>query len=396
MESTEELERLLVSTETDRVEKTISRNKTDKFCEAICAFANDLPGHSLPGFLFIGARSNGAADGEAISEELLTNLGDLRSNGNIQPMVSLTVHRLRLNGGDMAVVRVLPSDLPPVRYKQEVWIRSGPRRCRANEQDERVLIERRVHRARTFDALPCLEASLEDLSLTLFRETYRPAAISAEVIEENHRPIEHQLGSLRFWDHRAMCPTHAGVLLFGKDPVFFLPGAYVHYVRYSGTSIGEDVAEERRISGSLLSVLDSADRLAAALPRSRPVTITAGGREQLRADFPTVALRELFMNAIIHRDWSSNTPVRITQYDDRIEVLNPGGLFGGLRRDELRMGTSAYRNPVIAEAARVLGYVNRYGRGLSRADAALANNGSPPLQVETTEGWFLATVRAPS
>ena len=77
---------------------------------------------------------DGQLSGLKVTDELLQSLGSLRSEGNIQPMPALTLSRFSLTGGDVAVVEVLPADLPPVRYKGRVYVRVGPRRATASEQ----------------------------------------------------------------------------------------------------------------------------------------------------------------------------------------------------------------------------------------------------------------------
>ncbi len=124
-----ELAALVADVESDRSERTITTTNTDKFGEAICAFANDLPNHRQPGYLFVGAREDGTASGTPITDQLLQNLAALRSDGNLLPQPRMHVTRKQLGGGEMAVVEVFPSDLPPVRYKQRIWIRVGPRRA---------------------------------------------------------------------------------------------------------------------------------------------------------------------------------------------------------------------------------------------------------------------------
>lgn len=385
-----ELERLLRSDETDRVEKTVSLKDTDKFCEAICAFANDLPKHQAPGYLFVGARPDGTASGAAITDQLLQNLGALRSDGNIQPMPVMVVQRVALGGGEMAVVQVQPSDLPPVRYKQQVWIRVGPRRDRASEQEERLLIERRTTLAKTWDARPCRESSLDDLALELFTLVYRPAAVDQRVIQENHRSMEHQLAALRLFDLRAACPTNLGVLLLSVDAQRLFPGAYVQVVRFAGPTNDTDVVLDRRISGDLRTILSELRGLSNDLAGMRPAV--AGTREQPAFAYPPVALQELLFNAVIHRDYEYNTPIMVNHFSDRVEIVSRGGLYE-LTEDEFPEG-QGYRNPVLAEAARVLGFVNRYGTGIARAAEALKRNGSAPLEFKHAAKGFAVTVWA--
>ena len=125
----DELSKLLAEAEADRIERTTSIKDTDKFSEAVTAFANYLPNHRLPGYLVIGVNDDGTPSGLEVTDQLLQNLGGLKSDGNIQPLPSLNVAKFSLPGGDIAVVEVLPSDLPPVRYKGRVCVRVGPRKA---------------------------------------------------------------------------------------------------------------------------------------------------------------------------------------------------------------------------------------------------------------------------
>jgi ATP-dependent DNA helicase RecG len=391
----EELEQLLRDDETDRSERTVSTEKTDKFCEAICAFANDLPNHRRPGYLFIGARPDGTASGAQITDRLLQSLAGIRADGNIQPLPTMAVQKWALGGGEMAVIEVMPSDLPPVRYKGQVWVRVGPRRAIAQEAEERILNERRAALARTWDARPCREATLSDLALDLFATSYRPFAVARTIIDENHRSMEDQLAALRLFDLRAACPTNAAVLLLGKDPRHFFPGAYAQHVRYDGPTQAARVLRDRPFSGDLLSVMRGLDELAKDTAGSRPVPAATGLGDREVFDYPPRALHELLMNAVIHRTYESTTPIMINQFTDRLEILSPGGLYGDLTAEQFPRVT-AYRNPVIAEAAKVLGFVNRFGRGIDVAQADLAHNGSPAAEFNVQINHFLVTVRTPA
>ncbi len=181
---------LIADLESDRIERTLSTTNTENFSQAVCAFANDFPGHLQSGYLLIGVLDDGQLSGLKVTDELLQSLGALRSEGNIQPMPALIVSRFSLTGGDVAVVEVLPADLHPVRYKGRVNLRVGPRRATASEQEERILTERRFAHALTFDALPCLDSALAELSEDRFRLTYLRHAVSEEVIAENGRPLK--------------------------------------------------------------------------------------------------------------------------------------------------------------------------------------------------------------
>lgn len=141
----------------------------------MCAFANDIVNSRSPGYLLIGVDDkSGKASGLQVTDQLLPNLAALGTDGNILPAPTVLTYKIALSdgSGEVAVVEVRPSDLPPVRYKGLVRIRRGPRKGIANEQEERLLAERRVANALTFDALPCTGSTLAELALDLFTVTY--------------------------------------------------------------------------------------------------------------------------------------------------------------------------------------------------------------------------------
>ncbi|WP_031598655.1 RNA-binding domain-containing protein [Ferrovum myxofaciens] len=384
-----QLKILLIDLESDRIERTESTTNTDKFCQAICAFANDLPNHRQPGYLLVGVKDNGSLSGLVVTDELLKNLGGIRSDGNVLPQPMMNIAKFSLENGEIAVVEVFPSDLPPVRYRGRVHIRVGPRKAVANEQEERALSERRVALAHSFDARPCTEATLDEVALGQF-DAYRREAIDPETIAANHRSIEQQLASLRLYDPDRSCPTHAGILLFGKNPRFFMPGAYVQYLKLPGTELIDIPEDQAEISGDLNSVLRELEGRLKLIIQTTMRAISAL-EEKLLPDYPEWALRELLMNAVMHRNYDSNTPIRFYVFSDHIEIQSPGGLYGEATPENFPTRNS-YRNPVIAEAMKSLGFVNRFGYGVQRAQALLSQNGNLPAEFEFDEHSVLVKI----
>ena len=205
MQTTDEIRKMLHDIENDRVERTISTTNTDKFGQAICAFANDLPNHRTPGYLFLGVTDDGEVSGMKVTDELLKNIAAIRTDGKIQPQPSMVVEKVSLPEGDIIMVEVQPHVCPPVRYKGRVWIRVGPRKGIASEADERILMERRRMSVSSFDSLPCLQAKLEDLDLQLFKHYFLPRAVEDDVLKEDERDVRYQLSSYGFYDTRYDC-----------------------------------------------------------------------------------------------------------------------------------------------------------------------------------------------
>lgn len=389
-----ELQQLLTDPETDRVERKESITDGGKIREAICAFANDMPGHALPGVVFIGVKDDGTCANLAITDQLLLTLADMRSDGNILPLPTMTVQKKTLLGCELAAIVVLPSLFPPVRYKGRIWIRVGPRRANASEEEERRLSERRRAQNLPWDLQPLSLASLNDLDLDLFERTYLPAAVAVDVLDQNHRTVEQRLMSLRFVSVDHIVPTVVGLLALGKSPADFVPGAYVQFLRVGGTELADPILDQRVCHGPLSELVRGVDDILASHIRIA-TDITSGSTEMRHPDYPISALQQLVRNAIMHRDYeTSNAPTRITWFDDRIEIQNPGGPFGQVTVANFgQPGITDYRNPNIAEVMRTLGFVQRFGVGIQVARRQLADNGNPVPEFDVQPNHVLATVR---
>ncbi len=381
MITSEEISDLLKSTESYRVERTISTSNMDKFCEAICAFANDMPGSRKNGYLIIGANDDGSIAGMTIDDALLKKIAGIRSDGNILPLPAMSVERFVFPEGELLVAEVRPSDLPPVRYRGRAFIRIGPRRDIATDAEERILAERRCSFMATFDATPCLNAKIEDLDIDYIKSSYLPKIFDSETLAEDKRDIKDQLASIHLFDRDNDCPTYAGIILFGKNPKYFLMGDYVQFVRFAGKDKGGEILNERQFDGPLYKMLPSLESFVKdAIITQRPVPESLF-RERTVWNYPEGAIRELVMNACMHRDYQSNMPIRIYQFDDYIEIMNAGGLYGEVRPENFP-SVNDYRNPLVAEAMRIGKYVNKFNRGITRVQEMLKENGNTPAEFD--------------
>jgi ATP-dependent DNA helicase RecG len=370
-----DLEHIFSDTESYHIERTTSTDNTDKFCQAICAFSNDLPGSGMNGYLIIGVHDNGELSGLKVDDKLLLQITNIRTDGNILPQPVMTVEKFSFDDGDVLVAEIQPSKFPPVRYRGRVWVRVGPRKSIASEAEEKILTERRLSNIHTFDAMPCLGTTMADLDVPLIKKEFLSKAIAEEVLAEDKRPIEEQLISLGFYDLRYNCPTNGAIILFGVNPERYLHGSYVQYVRFKGKDRAGDIINEHKFSGNLCKGLTKIDTfIETSISQKRPIPVSVL-REETVSKYPYWATRELLMNSVMHRDYETNAPVLFYEYDDRIEVQNPGGLYGKVSPANFP-NVSDYRNPFIAEAMKVLGYVNRFSRGIYRVQKELVENGN--------------------
>ncbi|MFC0864308.1 ATP-binding protein [Sphaerimonospora cavernae] len=241
-----------------------------------------------------------------------------------------------------------------------------------------MLTERRSALDGPFDGRSVPGSMVDDLDLRLFRSTYLPSVVPADAIEEDGRPEELKLACVRMTD-LAGTPTVLGLLVLGLDPSAFIPGAYVQFVRYDGTGPEAPIADDQEIRRNIVDIAGRLDALLRGHIHTRVVEVD-GFRERQQPDYPFAALREVCMNAIMHRNYeTSHAPVRILWFTDRIEVTNLGGPYGQVRPDNFDR-VCDYRNPSLAAAMKSLGYVNRFGRGIGRIQAALRENGNPDAE----------------
>ena len=373
--SDQELEAMMTDLESDLVERKPSGADRSAIRRNLCAFANDLPGHGRPGVVLIGVRDDGTCANVGVDDRLLKPLAQMRDDGNIIPILSMTVQRRRLSNCDLVVVEVQPATNPPVRYQGRAWIKVGPTTRQANPDEERQLAERRRSGDQPFDLRPARDASLDAVDLDYARTRLLPQAIAQDVLEQNRRPLEQQLQSLRLLTGGH--PSWGALLAMGRDPQSWIPGAYVQFLRIDGTVITDEIKARNELTGRLEDVLRRMEDLI-EINVSVQTRIDERSREHRHPDYPVVALKQLAHNAVMHRAYEgTNAPVRLYWYADRVEILSPGGLYGRVSASNFGQGDTDYRNPLVAELMHHLGFAQRFGLGIPLAKQALAENGNP-------------------
>jgi len=250
------------------------------------------------------------------------------------------------------------------------------------------LNEKRRFKDLSPDIRPINDASLRDIDELLFRRTYLPSALDREVIEQNHRSLEHQLIAVKFaHPGPPIHPTVLGLLAVGKQPTDWIPCAYIQFVRFDGNTLSDPIRDQKELRSAMPDLLSEID----SILKSNIQTSTdfTSGRTEVRvADFPIVALQQMMRNAIIHRSYeNTNAPVRVYWFNDRVEIQNPGGPFGQVTKENFgKPGANDYRNPNLAAVLKELGYVQRFGVGIELTRQEMRKNGNPPpeFQIEDT------------
>jgi ATP-dependent DNA helicase RecG len=183
----------------------------------------------------------------------------------------------------------------------------------------------------------------------------------------------------------------------GARPRDFIPGDYVQFLRFDGTLLTDPVSDQKEVDGPLPGLLRLLEEVFKA-HISVGSDVSSGVLEMRHPDYPIVALQQLARNAVMHRDYeSSNAPVKIYWFDDRIEIHNPGGPYGQVTRQNFgQPGITDYRNPNLSAALKSLGFVQRFGIGIELARKELEKNGNPEPEFQVEEAHVCAILRRTS
>ena len=379
----------LLGRESERVELTAAAKDAAKVGKAICAFANDIAGSGEPGYVVVGANDDGSCANITVDDELLKRLSEFRNDGKILPQPIISVTAKVLNGCQVAAVEVAPAYSPPVRYNGRCWIRVGPTTREATADEERKLSEKRREGDLTFDQREVRpHVAITSLDMRYFDVEYLPKAVAPEVLAQNNRTTEDQMRGLRFLSDGGK-PNYACLLCFGSDPRHWLPCPYIQFVRFGGEEmVGSPVQNQKAINGNIFHQIEMAESLL-SINISEPMDLS-GSRHVVTSDYPLEALKQYIRNAVMHRDYEAATPIRVYWFSDRIEITNPGELYGSA---SITKGLTGYRNPVIAEALKAADFVERFGYGIPLAERAMKRNGNPPPEYEIGHGHFRVTLR---
>lgn len=164
--------------------------------------------------------------------------------------------------------------------------------------------------------------------------------------------------------------TLSATLLFSPYPQAYFPQLCITAIVVPGTELGENgVAGERfldnqRIEGNIPDMLSGALQFVKRNMRTKTIINEKTGQREDRTDYPVTAIREAVINALVHRDYSIHTegmPIQLIMFQDRLEIRNPGGIYGRMRVDQLGKVQPDTRNPVLASALEVMHITeNRY------------------------------------
>lgn len=315
------------------------------------------------GTLFIGVADDGSVSGlDAAAVRRLNQLISNAASQHLRPPVHSLTENVQTAQGLVMVVTV-PDGLnkPYMDLQGRVWVKSGSDKRHVTAREE---LQRLFQRAGLVyaDVVPVAGTSVADLDEKAFAAYFnRRYGQSSELAG---LPLEQLLQNLGLGDGREL--TLAGLLLFGRQPQRWRPAFLVKAVAFPGTSLADSrYLDSEDISGTLLEQFKGSF---AFIRRNLHHVQRGRGFNTLgELEIPEVALEELLVNALIHRDYFTSASIRILVFADRVEIASPGHLPDSLSIEAIRQGRTNRRNPTLTEhAAQILPY-RGLGSGIPRA-----------------------------
>ena len=241
------------------------------------------------------------------------------------------------------------------------YVRVGATTCKATPE---VIHELRwKSRGHSSDEIPLYTAdaqTIESTSFTYFLSSRNKNIVN--VAKHDNRNIFELMKSYKLlWEenHR-FYPTLAGILLFSQKPQYYLPEAFVICSHFQGTQ-GRQALATRDCTGTLFQQVN--DCMAFLKERLYYSFDIKKSRREEKLEIPETALREIVINALVHRNYQIPAPCKIAIYADRVEIFSPGNFPGPIQTDNLELGVTYIRNPVICNVFREAGYIEKLGSG---------------------------------
>lgn len=358
----------------------------DALAAELAAFAN-----SGGGTLLIGVNDDGSLAGlDAVELRRLNQMLSNASSQHVRPPVHPHTENVPTHAGLVMVVAV-PNGLakPYLDQQGRIWVKQGAdkRHVTAREELQRMFQRGGLVHA---DVVPVAGTSSADLDELAFRR-YLAKHYSANPADGAvaDLPLDSLLQNLGLGDGLEL--NLSGLLLFGRNPLRWRPAFTIKAVAFPGTRITDTrYLDSQDISGTLPQQYTEA--LAFIKRNLHRVQGNQGFNSPGMLEVPEIALQELLVNALVHRDYFTSASIRILVFTDRIDIISPGHLPDSLSVDDIRHGKSNRRNPTLSEHAfRLLPY-RGLGSGIPRA---LDEWPQIELIDETSGNQFTARVQRP-
>jgi len=256
----------------------------------------------------------------------------------------------------------------------------------------KLLEERELIRLTPFDATFCRDATVDDLDFDgITRFLVQARRGRSFPLPEESPPLD-VLAHLNLLDRGR--PTHAAVLLFGKQPQRFLISSEVKCAHFHGYEVSKPIPSYQVYKGTLFELIDKAIDFVLSKIDLWVGTRAEGPQAPTAYEIPREVVAEAIVNAVCHRDYTSNASVQVMLFKDRLEVWNPANVPPTLTLESLRgPHASVPPNPLIAEPMYLTKYIERMGTGIRDMIVRCREAGLPEPEIRLDAGSWVTTIR---
>ena len=387
--SVKEIARLARQGEGTTLEFKRTTGELKEGLQTLCAFLN-----SSGGTVLFGVRPDGAIEGQAVSDQTLRDIAQAAER--LEPPTHVSIHKVKVKTGrDVVVVSVEGGhDARPFTFEGRPYERVGSTTRRMPQaRYERMLVER-GHAKRRWENLPMGGLSLKDMDGGEILRTRELAIQQNRISPDTSRDIGEILDRLSLRMDGVL--THAALMLYGRRFLPDYPQCLLKMGRFRGTKVtGEIVDNRQEHMNAFAMVREGMEFLRRTMPLGARFPKGQIFRED-RFPVPPDALREILLNAVMHRDYSHYSGyVAVAVFDDRIEIQSYGRLPTGITVEQLSgPHRSKPTNPLIAEAFHRTGAVEVWGRGTNRVIEMCKKHGARPPTFEEQQGFLVVTFKA--
>ncbi len=339
----------------------------------LCGFLN-----SFGGVVLFGVRSNGAIEGQQVSDQTLRDIA--QATDRFEPATNVAIHRVKIKPDHEVIVLSVERglDSQPFSYDGRPYERVGSTTRRMSQSKFNEMILARSHSTRRWENAPAEHVTIRDIDRNEVLRIVNEASAAGRLIGPSSSRLPDMLDRLRVSQNGKI--LQAAVVLFGKEFMPYYPQCEIRMARFRGTDKTEFL-DQKHIRTPAFKLLEEAEIFC---HRHFPLPgKIVPGRLQ-RVDTPLIppdAMREILVNAIIHRDYSIyGGAISLAIFDDRVEVWSAGKYPKGITPAMLsRRHTSVQRNPIIADVFHRAGLIENWGRGTNRvAEMCRAAGIAPP------------------
>jgi ATP-dependent DNA helicase RecG len=353
------------------------QNWNDEYLKWVCGFAN-----AQGGVIFIGKDDGGKVVGIVDHKKLMDEIPNKIKNA----MGITTEVNLHEEEGKHFIEIITPPYSVPISVRGRYYYRSGSTK---QELTGATLNEFLLKKSgKTWDDVIEQRATFDDIDEKAIK-TFLAASENAGRLPENNQglSIPDLFEKLRLTENGQL--KRAGIILFGKDPGKFYPNIIVKIGRFGkdDTDIKFQEIEEGNLIVLLQAVLNQLNHKFLI----RPIEFEGMHRIE-KGEYPLPALREMLLNALVHRNYMG-AAIQIRVYDDKISIWNEGTLPEGLTLAALkRSHSSKPRNPIIADVAFKGGYIDAWGRGTIKIIHTCKDAELPEPEMQELDGGFSITL----